>query len=228
MNRVHYTIISGIAVILAIGGLGLTNISDTIPQEPVAPEPPFTHNLKNDYGVSIDERDLPSHANIKAVKIEDVSQTKLGDRTLSVLDVRVRDNGYVHYLYGEPSMHVNDDTTTSEFYESGGVIVRTIPLKDQENTKDALANHLREKVSYVNGVVSIVQGNDEIGYRIDLYPNDGTKVTLGADATLSELTQFVKELGIENHGLDLNDYVKENWKLPEEPPINSEDVSPEP
>lgn len=229
MKKIHFSLISGIAVVLAVAGLGFGNMYTDEPSQDVTyPEPPrYEHTLKNDYGSVVAEDQISERTTIKVAKFSDISQAKLGEKQLSLLDVRMRDNGYVHYLYGADQV-LADETTTDEFFDQGGVLVRTLPLRNQENTNDALANFLKDEVTTINGITAIVKGNDDVGYTIELYPGDSRKITVGAVATLDDLTQFIVDLGIENKGIDLSAYVKENWSAPEEPTIDSEGIQQEP
>lgn len=153
--------------------------------------------LLQDYGKSVTEQDISQRVSFEVAKIQDMSQAKIGNNKLVLLDIKMRSENYVYYLYGSPDMYMNDTSAITDFVTNGGVVVRTAKLS-QESPFSEFAKNFRDDASKVYGTITYFTTDENENTRADFYPNDGRHITVNARATESEIAQFGSMLDFEN------------------------------
>lgn len=227
MNSKKLSIIGGLFAVLAVGIVGFSQIDEqTISNETlaIATISPEINNLRpgpspitlGEHGESMTQNAVRSVSNLDFATLDNVS-IEMNGKSVNLVDTKIRSNGVIYNYYGQSS--VTDSTSLPEFMESGGIVVKTMELKNPTVSYSTLANHENTGNSsiIVDGMLGyLFEAHDNVPTTLNLYLDDGRVVSVWANAAPQDVKSIAEKLELQSGLINLNDYVDSNWTDGEE------------
>lgn len=241
MNTKKLSIIGTLFAVIAVGIVGLSQIEDqTISNNEtlaIAVISPEINNLRpgpmpitlGSHGDSMTQNTIKDVSDLEFATLDKVSEIIMGEKSVSLVDTKLRSNGAVYNYYAPSS--VTDSTTLPELMESGAIVVKTRELRNPTVTYTTLANHedTRNSSIIVNGILAFIsEAHDNVPTTLDLYLNDGRVVSVWANASVEDTIKIAEKLELRSGLINLNDYVDPKWIDGEEIDTRKAVPTPEP
>lgn len=223
MNRKKLSIVGTLFAVLAVGIVGFSQIEEqTISNHEtlaIAMISPEINNLRpgpssvtlGAHGESMTQDAIRSVSNLDFATLDNVS-VEMDGKSVSLVDTKIRNNGVIYNYYGQSSL--TDSTTLQEFMESGGIIVKTMELRNPTVSYTTLANHedTSDSSIIVDGMLGyLFEAHDRVPTTLNLYLDDGRVVSVWAYAASEDVKIIAEKLELQSGLIDLNDYVDPKW-----------------